>query len=176
MRKLRLQVSKQGVTSIPHIPYERTGLTRPLARPVSTLLHRWMHVWAVGYFSLMSLVMTWPLALRMRDAAVGEIGDNIYFIFLIRWYQKAWFELGISPFFHPWLNYPQGWNLASTDTSLATTLFGLPASLLAGPTFGYNFAMLVTFVLSGWAMYVWVRHLTGSAAAGLIAGTIYAFL
>ena len=98
--------------------------------------------------------MTWPLVLHMRDSVVGEIGDNIYFIFLIRWYQKAWFELGISPFFHPWLNYPQGWNLASTDTSLATTLFGLPVSLLCGPTFGYNFAMLVTFVLSGWAMYL----------------------
>jgi hypothetical protein len=120
--------------------------------------------------------MTWPLALRMRHSVVGEIGDNIYFIFLIRWYQKAWFELGISPFFHPWLNYPQGWNLASTDTSLATTLFGLPASLLFGPTFGYNFAMLAMFILSGWAMYFWVRRLTASTAAGLVAGTIYAFL
>ena len=135
-----------------------------------------VHLWVLLYFSLSSLVMTWPLALRMRDSVVGEIGDNIYFIFLIRWYQRAWFELGISPFFHPWLNYPEGWNLASTDTSLATTLFGLLPSLFAGPTFGYNFAMLVTFVLSGWLMFIWVRRLTGSALAGLVAGTIYAFL
>jgi hypothetical protein len=164
----RLQAAKQ------RFAYERTGLTRPLPRP--TLFQRFTHLWAFLYFTGMSLVMTWPLALRMREAVVGEIGDNIYFIFLIRWYQRAWFELGISPFFHPWLNYPQGWNLASTDTSLATTLFGLPVSLLFGPTFGYNFAMLVTFILSGLAMYLWVRHLTGSTAAGLVAGTIYAFL
>jgi hypothetical protein len=180
MRKLRLQASKQGTpsgaASIPKFAYERTGLTRPLVRPVAAFFHRFMHLWAFFYFSFLSLVMTWPLALHMRDAVVGEIGDNIYFIFLIRWYQRAWFELGISPFFHPGLNYPQGWNLASTDTSLATTLFGLPPSLLFGPTFGYNFAMLVTFVLSGLAMYTWVRHLTRSAAAGLVAGTIYAFL
>ncbi len=135
-----------------------------------------VHLGALLYFSLASLLMTWPLALRMRDSVVGEIGDNIYFIFLIRWYQRAWFELGISPFFHPWLNYPEGWNLASTDTSLATTLFGLIPSVFAGPTFGYNFAMLVTFVLSGWFMFIWVRRLTGSGLAGLIAGTIYAFL
>ena len=159
------------------VSYERTGMTEPLPRGrFLMLIHRLHHLWALVYFSFFSLLMTWPLALRMRDSVVGEIGDNIYFIFLIRWYQKAWLELGISPFFHPWLNYPQGWNLASTDTSLATTLFGLPASLVAGPTFGYNFAMLVTFVLSGWAMYVWVRRLTGSPAAGLVAGTIYAFL
>jgi hypothetical protein len=144
--------------------------------PIAGLLRRLAHLWALLYYALFSLVMTWPLALRMRDSVIGEIGDNVYFIFLIRWYQKAWFELGISPFFHPWLNFPQGWNLASTDTSLATTLFGLLASLFAGPTFGYNFAMLVTFVLSGWCMYFWVRRLTGSLPAGLVAGTIYAFL
>lgn len=155
--------------------YERTGMTQPAPRERAGLLQRFADLWALGYFVAFSLLMTWPLALRMRDSVVGQIGDNIYFIFLIRWYEKALFELGISPFFHPWLNYPQGWNLASTDTSLATTLFGLPVSMLFGPTFGYNFAMLVTFILSGWTMYFWLRRLTGNAAAGLIAGTIYAF-
>ena len=160
--------------------YERTGMTRPLlAEQVALrkrLWERWQHLWVVLYFSAATLFMTWPLVLHMGRSVVGEIGDNIYFIFLIRWYEKAWLELGISPFFHPWLNYPDGWNLASTDTSLATTLVGLPVSLLFGPTFGYNFAMLATFVLAGWAMFYWVRRLTGSAGAGLVAGTIYAFL
>ncbi|MBE0695890.1 MAG: hypothetical protein IH586_03115 [Anaerolineaceae bacterium] len=137
---------------------------------------RFLHLWVLLFYSLLSILMTWPLALHRRDSVLGGIGDNIYFIFLIRWYQKAWLELHISPFFHPWLNYPQGWSLASTDTSLSTTLFGLPASLIAGPTFGYNFAMLVTFVLSGWAMFFWVRRLTGSTLAGLVAGAVYAFL
>ena len=157
---------------------ERSGLTTPAeTRRVSRFLRGgWVHLWVMLYFALFSILMTWPLVLKMRDSVVGEIGDNIYFIFLIRWYAKAWFDLGISPFFHPWLNYPQGWNLASTDTSLATTLFGLLPGMLVTPTFGYNFAMLVTFVLSGWAMFVWVRRLTGSALAGLVAGTIYAFL
>ncbi len=170
-----MRISKQAAAKSP-VSYERSGLTRPLPRPADRLFERFAHLWAALYFTAATLLMTWPLALRMRDSVAGEVGDNIYFIFLIRWYEKAWFELGISPFFHPWLNYPQGWNLASTDTSLATTLFGLPVSLLVGPTFGYNFAMLVTFILSGLAMYYWVRRLTGSTAAGLVAGTIYAFL
>lgn len=147
-----------------------------LQRSKMNIFERWLHPCVILFYSLISLVMTWPLVLRMGDSVVGEIGDNIYFIFLIRWYEKAWFHLGISPFFHPWLNYPQGWSLASTDTSLATTLFGLPVSMLAGPTLGYNFAMLVTFVFSAWAMFYWVRRLTGSALAGLVAGMIYGFL
>ena len=151
---------------------QQTANVMPFSRLAASLTQ----VWVVLFYTLSSLVMTYPLVLHMRDAVVGRIGDNIYFVFLMRWYQRAWFELGISPFFHPWLNYPQGWNLFSTDTSLATLLFGLPASLLAGPTFGYNLAVLITFVFSGWAMFYWVRRMTGSVGAGLVAGFIYAFL
>ncbi len=135
-----------------------------------------IHAAVLGFYTLLSLVMTYPLALHLTDSVAGQIGDNIYFVFLIKWYQQAWFGLHISPFFSPLLNYPQGWNLASTDTSLATTLPGLFFSLFGGATFGYNAAMLLTFVLSGWAMFYWVRRLTGSTGAGLVGGMIYAFL
>ena len=33
--------------------------------------------------------MTWPLATRMRDSMVGEVGDNIYFVWMIGWLKKA---------------------------------------------------------------------------------------
>ena len=52
----------------------------------------------------------------------------------------------------------------------------LPGSLLFGPTWGYNFAMLLSFILSGWGMYLWVKHLTDDPFAGLVAGTVFAFL
>jgi hypothetical protein len=129
------------------------------------------------FYTILTILMTWPLVLTMRDSVVGDLGDNIYFVWLIRWYEKAFFEFQISPYFQPWMNYPEGWNLSTTDTSFATTFLGLPLSMLArNPTLGYNFAMLACFVLSGLAMYAWVRDLTGSVLAGLIAGTIFAFL
>ena len=132
---------------------------------------------AFVYFVVMSIVMTYPLILKMGTAALGGGGgDGTYFIWLVRWYQKALFELKISPFFDPYLNYPQGWNLASTDITPAQVALALPGSLLFGPTWGYNFAMLLSFILSGWGMYLWIRHLTGSNLAGLVAGTIFAFL
>ena len=141
------------------------------------MLRRWQILVGVTvYFIIMTIIMTWPLAKYMSHSIVGTIGDNIYFIWLIEWFQKALFELHKSPLFVPFLNYPQGWYLAYTDITPAMVLIGLPAGIIAGSTFGYNFAMLASFVLSGLGMYLWVYKLTKNNAAGIIAGTAFAFL
>jgi len=131
---------------------------------------------AFVYFAVLSIIMTYPLVARMGSAAAGAGGDGSYFIWLVGWYQKALFQLKISPFFAPYLNYPQGWNLATTDTTPAMVALALPGSLLFGPTWGYNFAMLLSFILSGWAMYLWVKNLTGDVWAGLVGGMVFAYL
>ncbi len=74
------------------------------------------------------------------------------------------------------MNYPQGWHLTGTDVTPSMVLLGLPVGMLFGPVWGYNFSMLLSFVLSGWGMYLWVRNLTKDGMSGLVAGTIYAFL
>jgi hypothetical protein len=131
---------------------------------------------AFVYFAILSVIMTYPLIARMGSAATAPGGDGGYFIWLVSWYQKALFQLKISPFFAPFLNYPQGWDLATTDITPAMVALALPGSLLFSPSWGYNFSMLLSFILSGWAMYLWVKHLTDDVWAGLVAGTIFAFL
>jgi hypothetical protein len=132
---------------------------------------------ALVYFVGMSIVMTYPLVWKMGTAAAGGGGgDGTYFIWLVAWYQKALFQLKISPFIAPALNYPQGWNLATTDITPAMVALALPGSLLFGPTWGFNFAMLLSFIISGWGMYLWVKNLTDDTFSGLVAGTVFAFL
>lgn len=131
---------------------------------------------AFAFYTFLTFVMTFPLILRMNQIMGDAGGDGTYFVWLIRWYQKALFELKIYPFFNPNMNYPQGWNLASTDISPVMVALALPVSLLFGSTSGYNFSMLLSFILSGWGMYMWIKHLTRNDMAGLVAGTIYAFL
>ena len=128
------------------------------------------------FFCVMTIIMTFPLILDLAESIIGGLGDGVYFVWLIRWYQQVIFEGNGYLFFNPWMNYPQGWHLSTTETALASALPGVPFSLVLGPVAGYNFAMAITFVLSGLSMYIWVRHLTKSDAAGLVAGTIYAFL
>jgi hypothetical protein len=131
---------------------------------------------ALVYFAILTCVMTYPVIFRMNEIIGGGGGDGTYFVWLVGWYQKAIFNLKISPFFNPFLNYPQGWNLASTDITPAMVAIALPGSLLFGPAWGYNFSSLVSFILGGWGMYLWIRDLTKDHSAGLVAGTIYAFL
>jgi hypothetical protein len=127
-------------------------------------------------FVAMTVFMTWPLISRMRDSVVGHIGDNVYFVWLFAWFRRAIFELHTSPFHVPQLNYPEGWSLAYTEMSPATIALGFPASLVGGPVFGYNFALLTTFVLSALFMSIWVHHLTKNRLASLVAGALFAFL
>ena len=129
--------------------------------------------WAFGYFLALALVVTWPLVLHLGNSIVGQYGDNLYFIWIIGWVRNALVDLHVSPLFTTTLNYPQGWALASSEISPAQILLALPFAPL-GPSFGYNVAALLSFVLSGIITCVWVARRTGSVWAGVIAGTVFA--
>ncbi len=133
-------------------------------------------LWVILYFVVVTVVFTYPLVFHLMDSTIGGYGDNIYFVWLIKWYQGVIFEGKGQMFFNPWMNYPDGWNLSTTDTTVASALPGVPISLLLGPVAGYNVAMLITFILSGLFMYLWARDLTKSEGAALVAGTMFAFL
>jgi hypothetical protein len=133
-------------------------------------------LWVCLYFTALTLIMTWPLVLQMGSTMVGQVGDNIYFVWMIGWFKKALFDLHVNPFNVWFLNYPEGWSLAYTEITPVMILIALPFSLIGGPTFGYNAALIVSFVLSGLGMYLWVRKLTGSSMAGLASGTAFAFI
>ncbi|MEA4907844.1 MAG: hypothetical protein VB089_09490 [Anaerolineaceae bacterium] len=133
-------------------------------------------LWAILFFSALTVWMTWPLATRMQDWMVGQMGDNVYFVWMIGWMKKALFELHVNPFDVWFLNYPEGWNMAYTEITPIMLALALPFSFLGGATFAYNMAMMLSFVLSGLGMYLWVRYLTGRSDAALVAGTIFAFV
>jgi hypothetical protein len=139
-------------------------------------LKRFTHLFVFIYYIIATIFFTYPLAFQLKDSVIGGYGDNIYFVWLIHWYEKVIFHGGESLFFNPWMNFPEGWNLSTTDTTLASALPGVPFSSLLGPIAGYNIAMLTTFVLSGFFMYLWVHNLTKSVSAALVAGTMFAFL
>ena len=128
------------------------------------------------WFLILAILFTRPLIARMGNEIAGEIGDNIYFIWMIGWVKKALFKLGVNPMNVWFLNYPEGWNMAHTEITPAQLALGEIFTLFGSETFAYNAAMLLSFVLSGIITFYWVRHLTGSAAAGLLSGTIYACL
>jgi len=134
------------------------------------------HLGVIIFYAFLTAAFTYPLILHLNQAVLGGKGDNLYFAWLTGWYEHAFFDGGGHPFFSPIMNWPEGWNLSTTDTALASVFPGAIFSYFFGTIAGYNLAMMLTFVLSGWAMYCWVRHLTKNEAASLLAGIIFAFL
>jgi hypothetical protein len=129
------------------------------------------------YFIFLTLVFTWPLITRLDTHTIGGSGDNHYFLWLIGWTKQSLFDLGQSPHRSFLLNHPYGYQLALTEIAPLQILIALPfASISNNPVLGYNIAVFSTFIFSGLFMFYWVKHLTGSYRAGLIASTAYAFL
>jgi len=96
----------------------------------------------------------------MPDEAVGLPGDNLQFIWQVGWFKQALLVDHVSPYVVPQLNFPVGWSLANTESSLAMLALALPFAVFGGETFGYNSAILLAFTLAGWGMYLWVRSVT----------------
>jgi len=81
------------------------------------------------------------------------------------------FDLFDANIFH---SYPH--TLAYSELLLGNGLLALPiTSATSNPVLGYNVALLLSFVLSGFGTYLLVLRLTRSPGAGLVAGTIFSF-
>ena len=129
----------------------------------------------LALFAALSLVMTWPLALRLSSAVLGPPGDNLEYVWKLWWFKRALVELGQSPFWAPDVFAPFGYPVALSETTLAHTILGLPLTMAVGEVASYNLLILASFVLSGWATYRLVREWTGDGWAGLVAGAVFAF-
>jgi hypothetical protein len=130
---------------------------------------------AVGLFLLLTIVFTWPAVRDVDSKIAGEPGDSLYFVWLIDWCERAVFELHQSPIFDPWMNYPEGWSLASTQLPLSMVVLAMPVSALAGAVAGYNFAALASFFLSSLVVFAYVKRWTGRYLPAILAGAIFGF-
>lgn len=128
------------------------------------------------YFLLLTCVFTRPLCQGIVNENVGGYGDNLYFIWQIGWIKQALFDYGELPYRTHLLNFPYGYNLATTEIAPLQLLFGFPAASAGNPVLGYNLSILATFILAGLTMYYWVYQLTKSWQASLLSSTAFAFL
>jgi hypothetical protein len=135
--------------------------------------------WAVGaltatFFVLLAVINTYPLAFT-PGAAIGEHGDAYFSTWRLAWIaHQLWIDPG--HLFDGNIFYPETGTLAYSDAILLPGMALSPLHWLGfDPIVVYNVTLIAAFALGGIAAYHLVRHLTGSAAAGLLGGVIYAF-
>ncbi len=124
---------------------------------------------------LLTAAMTWPqvgyLATRAREH------QDVYFnLWRLRWIAHA-LQSAPAAFFDGNIFYPEQRTLTLSDAMVVEGLVAAPL-LWAGlpPMLVHNLLLLGAIVASAVGLFVLVRMLTGSAAAGVIAGIVFAFV
>ena len=111
-----------------------------------------------------------------------DLGDSLLNAWILAWDADRLLRFlggdvdAIRNFWNANIFYPEPLTLAYSEHLFAQAVQILPVYALTGNVIlSYNLLFLSTFVLSGLGMYLFVREITGSARAGLVAGLIYAF-
>jgi hypothetical protein len=130
---------------------------------------------AAGFFALLTVVMTWPQATRLATDA-HEHQDVFFNMWRFGWTAHA---ISTAPFhlLDGNIFYPEPRTLTYSDAMPVEALIAAPL-LWSGapPVLVHNLMLLAGIVLSAAGVFMLALHLTGSRAAGVTAGIVFAFV
>ncbi|HLC42714.1 MAG TPA: 6-pyruvoyl-tetrahydropterin synthase-related protein, partial [Methylomirabilota bacterium] len=125
------------------------------------------------FFLALTAYLTWPLLPRMADG-ISPSPDSLLNLWALAWNYHILPREPLS-LFDANIFFPRQDTLAYSEHLFGVALIAAPAYLATGNViFAYNFAIVLSFFLSGIGMYLLVSELTGSRWAGLVSGVIYA--
>lgn len=126
-------------------------------------------------FSFLTVLMTWPWALHIRDA-ITEPGDQYAHAYFLWW---DYFQTFHDPLnlFHATVFYPYRYTLAFSENDYGIALLFFPLFALGlRPLTIEGVATLAGFAFTGYGAFRLARTLTASNIAAWVAGVIFAFI
>jgi len=126
-------------------------------------------------FLILTLAMTWPLAMNLSTAVPGPPWDNFVWLYDLWYLRHSVVELGQLPSINTTIFFPSGYDLSLSETMVANKVLIAPFLFWGNEVLAYNMLLLLSFVLTGYATYLLVAYLTDNAYAGVVAGAIFAF-
>lgn len=132
----------------------------------------------VGIFALylaLTILMTWPLALHLGEAAADPVDPYINTC-VVSWVGRALVSSPASlfdaPMFHPAHNA-----LAFSENLIGISVLAIPMQLAGVPPLTvYNVLLLLGFAASGYGAFVLARKVARSGPAAFVAGVFFAFV
>jgi len=133
------------------------------------------HGQRLALFFALATLHTWPLATDPAHLSRLDNDDTAFNTWVVAWVAH---QVPHDPahLFEAPIFYPEHDTLAYSEHMLVQSLMGAPL-LWAGasPVLVFNLLVWAGLALSGFAMCVLMEGWTGSAAAGIVAGCLYAF-
>jgi len=144
-----------------------------------TRLNRWYlrEAAILAGLGLATIIMLYPLSVN-PGSMVPEPSDPLLNVWRMHWDKYALLSgpVGVANLFNANIFYPYPLTLAFSEHFLMHTMLALPVLLLADShLLGMNLSVLLSFVLTGYAMYLLVAEWTRQRWAGLAAGFLVAF-
>jgi hypothetical protein len=129
---------------------------------------------AALFFALVTLVLTWPMALRPGELFGSR--QDLYLGLWDLWWVGDWVKHPWSELFHTdLLFFPAGTGLEVQPLSLFQSVLAAPVTWLAGPLVAYNLLALASFWFAGWVTYLLAREWTGDELGACVAGVVFSF-
>jgi hypothetical protein len=129
-----------------------------------------------------AVVWTWPLARHLGTRLAADVGDPAFNCWVLAWTAgQVLAALGghLSALGQYWqgnIFWPEPLTLTYSEHLTGQMLQMLPVYAATGNILtAYNVLFIATFALSGLAMYLLVRDLTGEPAAAFLAGLAFAY-
>ncbi len=133
-------------------------------------------------YTLITLVMTWPLARHPAATIAADLGDPAFNCWVLMWTAGVVLRAAkgdvaaLHQFWNGNIFYPAPLTLAYSEHLTPQMLQMLPVYAAGGNILlCYNLLFLSTFVVAGVGMFVFVRDLTGRPLAAFAAGLAFAF-
>lgn len=129
---------------------------------------------ALAIFFAATMYLLYPRSIRLTGY-LHDGPDPKVLIWTLTWVQYQLFH-DPAHLYRANIFYPHDDALAYSDNFLAQALLALPLLPFSSePTFVYNASFLIAFTLSGFAMFLLARSLTGNWFLSVVAGFFYAF-
>ncbi len=123
-----------------------------------------------------TVVMTWPLAIRAGSAGRVDSGDGAFSVWNVAWVART---LVVDPrgLYDANIFHPRRGTLAYSEANLGAGIMAVPFYWASGgnPYFAHNAVVLLAFILSLTGTYSLVRHLTGHPGGAAVAAVAYTF-
>ncbi|MBN1992809.1 MAG: hypothetical protein JW953_08875 [Anaerolineae bacterium] len=116
-----------------------------------------LHLIVIGFYLLLALILTWPLAVHLTSHIPGEATwafDEATFIWNMWWFKFSLLNLQQTPLVSTYIFFPLGVNLTTYTFNLFNAAFGLPLQLAFSLPLAQNLALLFSYVSSAYGMFL----------------------
>jgi hypothetical protein len=129
----------------------------------------------LAVFLSLALLHTWPLASAPGSLSRLDNADTGLNTWIVAWVQHILPSDPLRLFDAP-IFFPERHTLAFSEHLLVPALMGAPLAWLGlSPVLVYNLLVIAGLTLSGWTMCLVLERWTRSTAAGVVAGSLFAF-